>query len=160
MSFSAFFPPRLLPHLCFFHALLCFFYSQPSITPFFLPCLPQLSSFLPFFLFMPFSVFFSPRLPPPQLSSFLAFHHTFLPFMPSLLSSYTAFHTLFFPCLSQLFTTWPTFGPFYLPCFHLPSSHLACILTFQLSMPSSAICSPSIHAHLSTLHAFICRLLP
>ncbi len=114
--FSAFFPPRLLPHLCFFHALLCFLYSQPSITPFFLTCRP-------------------------------------------LFSSFPAFHTLFFSCLSQLSATLTTSGPFYLPGLHLPSAQ-AFMLTFPPYMPSSAVCSPSIHAHLSTLHAFICRLLP
>jgi hypothetical protein len=134
---SAVCSPSIHAHLSTFHSFICRLLPKHSCSPFYLtylhvPSAPQA-----------FLLTFLPSIPSSAVCS------------PSIHAHLSTFHAFICRLLPK-----HSCSPFYLPCLHLPSAPLACILTFLPSMPSSAVCSPSIHAHLSTLHAFICHLLP
>jgi hypothetical protein len=137
MPFSAFCCPSLHTNHSTFHAFICRLLPKHSCSPFYLTCL---------------------HLPPaPQ-----AFMLTILPYMPSSAACSPSIHahlSTFHAFICRLLPK-HSCSPFYLTCLHLPSVPQAFVLTFLPYMPSSAVCSPRIHSHLSTLPDFICRLLP
>ncbi len=137
MPSSAVCSPSIHAHHSTLHTFICRLLPKHSCSPFYLTYLQVPSA--------------------PQ-----AFMLTFLPSMsssavcsPSIRSNLSTLHA-FICCLLPKHSC----SPFYLTCLHLLSAPLPCALTFLPSMPSSAVCSPSIHDHLSTFHALICRLLP
>jgi hypothetical protein len=119
-------PPSIHAHLSTFHAFICRLLPKHSCSPFYLTC-----------LYLPSA---------PQ-----GFMLTFLPYMPSSAVCSSSIHSPLSTFQAFICRLLPkhSFSPFYLTCLHLPSVPLAFILPFLPSLPSSAVCSPSIHVQLS-----------